>query len=63
MQIDFQVLTGSPAGFTVERTTALPGGWGTDAGATISTIVPGSQYRATVSTVGANRRFYRIKVQ
>ena len=63
LQIDFQVLTGSPAGFTVERTTALPGGWGTDTGATISTITPGSRYRAVVSTAGANRRFYRIKAQ
>ncbi len=60
IEIDFSAEpTNSPSSFTLESTTALPGGFGPDAGAVITGPV-GNTFHAT-STNSAGTRFFRIK--
>jgi hypothetical protein len=60
IEIDFTAEpTNSPSAFTLESTTALPGGFGPDAGAVITGPV-GNVFHAT-STNSAGTRFFRIK--
>lgn len=60
LRLDFEVLTGAPAGFALEQLGALGGGWTTVGGATLATNSPTSySYRLTPSGIQA---FYRVKV-
>ena len=64
VQLDFQLLGGATSGFRLESATALISTnnvWTQDNSATIQTNAPG-QYRATTSTGGAARRFYRLRI-
>jgi hypothetical protein len=57
---NFNVLTGTPATFTVEASPGPFGPWAQDVSAIITPIVAGSQYRANCATSPSGRCFYRV---
>jgi hypothetical protein len=59
-QIDFTLLQGNAAGYEVWSAATVNGPYAKEAGATIQTLTPGSDYRAIVVPVG-QQRFYRIR--
>jgi hypothetical protein len=58
--LDFNVTSGSSATFKLLQADQVSGPWATNAGATLTTNVPGSLYRFT-TTVGPAVRFYRVQ--
>jgi hypothetical protein len=59
-QIDFTLLQGNPAGYEVWSAAEVNGPFAKEAGASIQTLVPGSDYRAVV-VPASQQRFYRIR--
>lgn len=57
---NFNVLSGTPATFTIEASPGPFGPWAQDVSAIITTVVPGSQYRAACATSPSGRCFYRV---
>jgi hypothetical protein len=61
IEVDFTAGAGDlPAAFTLESSTALPGGFGPDAGSSVSLVSPGV-FRATSPNSAGPQRFYRVK--
>jgi hypothetical protein len=64
VRLDFNLLSGSPGVFGLQRVSDLPSAWSNDTAAVLTTNVPGSSYRFTTTTNGAaDRSFFRIKIQ
>ena len=59
--INFSLLGGSPAGFELWSSGTVDGTFTRELGATVQTVVPGSQYRAVLTSAGP-QRFFLIKV-
>jgi hypothetical protein len=60
-RLDFQFTEGSSAGFELWSAPSAAGPYAIEPGATIETVVPNSQFRATV-TRSDSTRFFRIRV-
>lgn len=56
----FNILSGTPATFTVECAPGPFGPWAQDVSAIITPVVAGSQYRANCATSTSGRCFYRV---
>jgi hypothetical protein len=61
VQVPFTVTAGSSATFKLLQADQPGGPWSTNAGATLTTNLPGSSYRFS-TPVGPAMRFYRVKV-
>ena len=61
--LDFNLISGSPGVFTLERSDVLPASWSPDAAAVLTTNVPASSYRFTTVTNGVAEQFFRVHVQ
>ena len=61
-RIDFQVLSGSPAGFQIETADEVNGVWSVDSTATVQTVIPGSRYTALTAPALGTLHFYRVRV-
>jgi len=59
-QVNFNLLNGSPTGYELWSAMTLPSAFTKETNATIQTIVPGSQFRATITSTNA-RKFFQIK--
>jgi hypothetical protein len=44
----------------LQKANTPSGPWSTDGAASIQTVVPNTQFRATTSTGGANQTLYRV---
>jgi hypothetical protein len=62
VRLDFDLLSGSPGIFTLQGLASLTDNWSDEMGAVLTTNVPGSSYRFTVTTNG-EQRFYRVQIQ
>ncbi len=61
IEVDFTAGAGDlPGAFTLESSTALPGGFGPDVGSSVILLSPGL-FRATSPNSGAPQRFYRVQ--
>jgi hypothetical protein len=60
VQIDFELTSGSASTFHLQTAAQLPATWTTDAAAVIQAVTAPTRFRATTSTAGATRQFYRI---
>lgn len=61
IEVDFTASADDlPGAFTLESSTALPGGFSTDLGSSVSLLGPGL-FRATSPNSGGPQRFYRVK--
>ncbi len=61
IEVDFTAdASDSASAFTLESTTAVPGGWGLDAASSVSAL-GGGAFRATSPNSTDGQRFYRIK--
>jgi hypothetical protein len=59
-QVNFNLLNGSPAGYELWSATTLPSVFTKETNAAIQTIVPGSQFRATITSTNT-KKFFQIK--
>jgi hypothetical protein len=59
LQLNFTV-TGSASAFNLLQASQLGASWATNAGAILTTNVPGSSYRFTIAAPGATE-FYRVQ--
>lgn len=58
--IDFELLSGAPAGFELWSATNITAAFSREAAATIQPVLAGSKYRAIITSTATNR-FFRVK--